>query len=95
MLIFCHLNSLFKLQHHLKQHKEEEQFKCATCGFDLKEKLLLEEHTKLHVGLSPLQCVLCKKTLKQKGALVRHMRIHVCNNHLFHRILILFGTNLN
>lgn len=95
MLIFCHLNSLFQLQHHLKQHKEEEQFKCATCGFDLKEKLLLEEHTKLHVGLSPLQCVLCKKTLKQKGALVRHMRIHVCNNHLFHRILILFGTNLN
>ncbi|XP_055305363.1 zinc finger protein 32-like [Sitodiplosis mosellana] len=72
--VFC---TKTQYEHHLRQHKgEEEQFKCTSCGYDLKEKTALEEHMGLHDGLSPLQCVLCKKSFKQKGALVRHMRIH-------------------
>ncbi|XP_031637394.1 zinc finger protein OZF-like isoform X2 [Contarinia nasturtii] len=72
--VFC---TKTQYEHHLRQHKgEEEQFKCTICGFDLKERKALEEHKQLHDKLSPLQCVLCKKSFKQKGALVRHMRIH-------------------
>ncbi|KAK6185819.1 hypothetical protein SNE40_007967 [Patella caerulea] len=68
--------NMFLFQDHmLDHHKEEEKYKCETCGEEFVKSEKLKEHIKLAHTIS-YNCSHCKKLFKDNKSLIEHEKTH-------------------
>uniref|UniRef100_A0A3B4BAG0 C2H2-type domain-containing protein n=1 Tax=Periophthalmus magnuspinnatus TaxID=409849 RepID=A0A3B4BAG0_9GOBI len=67
---------LLTLQHHMKLHTGESDYKCDKCGKGFTTVSNRNAHKKIHTEEGPFECDQCGKAFSTARKLSRHRRVH-------------------